>query len=323
MNAQVEESGYEHGGGFEPERGMAKPLVIGALVQMVLALGIADQNWRGWAEFLGRVTGTMLIPALVLYFAFGRHRDPEGWWKIPLVLWPIAFVAMLGAAGNHAVSYDRATNNLADAGRKMLASDGTDPGELKHSGTTGEAGEFERVLLAAFRTLAEDRRNYEREFTASGIQTMLAPDVLRRRADLPAARRKVEVMGEITARYRALHASRIAEFPERFRRANVSESARRDALEGFEQSLRESNAEHIWSLEAGMIQDYAAAVTVLERGNWQRQGEQFLFSSQADLAAFNAAMSRIDSKAIEQERLIALQQQRTRASLDSMTRGRR
>ena len=318
--APAEVAAWESNGGYEPPKSMVGPIFFGALIQFVVCLGLTRSPIGEDApRMIGGIIGTMLPAWLILYLGFGRRRDPRGWWKILLALLPATLLGLLLVAGKQATNEDAAMNSIVAAGQQMLDSDGSDLGSLSHSGATGEAGELERVVLDLLRTLAEDRRNYERDLAASGFSDTLLPTVLQDRSDVAEARRRASAGRAVIERYYSVHASRMASVPERFATADISRQARASATQGFLDSQRASNnyVAQMKALELRTADALMAVVDILARAQWRRNGEGFEFGSQADSDAFNARMSRINAVARQQEQLVSAQRRRMQSTLDS------
>jgi hypothetical protein len=320
----VDEARWEHAGGYQPEKGMTVPLLVGAVIQFILSAAVPRDPIEGGGAFmLGYALGGMIPVALVLYFAFGRKRDPAGAWKIPLMLAPVALLGVLIGGGGSGRSEEAAGKSIAAATERMIASEGRDAGQPGHSGATGNAGTIERLTLDMFRVMAEDKRNYEREIAASGFAEILAPAVIEHPTGYGEARRRLAAARAIVHRYRALHLSRIEEMADRIRGSDMSAGAKQQALDGFNRGVSGSlpRGERMWALELAVVDAFDGAIDVLERGHWQRQGDRFLFSREADLNAFNARMAQVETIVREQQDITRLQTAAMRADLDRL-RGR-
>ncbi len=322
--APADEARWEHAGGYEPEKGMTVPLLVGAVIQFLLSAAVPrDPQDGGVAFLLGYALGGMIPVALVLYFSFGRKRDPGGAWKIPLALAPAALLGALIAGSGADRSEQAAGQSIAAATERMIASEGRDAGQLGHSGATGDAGTIERLTLDLFRRVAEDKRNYEREIAESGLAEILTPAVTNPRSGYGEARRRLAAARAIVHRYRALHMSRIEEMADGIRASDMSGQSKREALDGFDRALSGSRprGERLWALELAVVDEFEGAIDVLERGDWERQGSQFLFTRTADMDAFNARMAAVERIVAEQQEITRLHAASMRADLDRL-RGR-
>jgi hypothetical protein len=325
--SEVDARDAQNGDLCDVQKTMTWPLLFAAMLQFLLAVAVPPRPEEMLLDtklsyLVGHALGEVLIIGGALYYFVGRKRDRDGWWKIPLVLLPVAFLGGMIAAGSQLDSQDAAINSIAAAGERMIATDGMDAGPGHHSGATGEAGELERVSLAIMRTVAEDRRNYDREIAESGVIEMLSPDRLRNRGDIADARRKVGLARGIVERYRELHAARIAEAPALFENADISRSSRASALAGFRESVRRGPAEQMWTLEAEIVDVYDDVLDILDRGRWVRQDDSFLFDSARDLNDFNSELARIDRATGEQQRLAAAHRRRLQDDLNGLSPGR-
>lgn len=91
-------------------------------------------------------------------------------------------------------------------------------------------------------------------------------------------------------------------------------------LAQFEEGFRTSDAswKRLWQLNARLSDDAAAMCRTLAHRRWTAQGARFTFSSQEDLAAFNAANGRAVSDSAELQRLQAEQAQQANHDLSAM-----
>ena len=314
---------WEHGGGFAPEKGMVAPLVAGALIQFFLCLGAEPDSTIGGARLLGYMIGAAAPAWLILYFGFGRRRDPDGWWKIPLVIVPVTLVAVsLSMLGSRSANEDKALNSVRATSERILASEGQDAGPLVHSGATGEAGELERITLEFFRAMAEERRVFERDLAAAGFRDVLSPAGLRSRSDIPAARARVNAGRQVIDRYYSHIQSRMDNFPRSLASADLSASARDSAIRGFQQSYRDSSAyvRRMQALDEEFADTLSATLDLLARARWRWQGAQFQFERQRDLDEFDVRMNRLDAITREEEQLGRAQRERARATLPGTRR---
>jgi hypothetical protein len=296
-------------------RAMTLPLIIGGIVQFALPIVAAMGSDRGvdpqaeTAEMLGRLLGSILPVALVLWFGFGRHRDPRGWWKIPLVLLPIAVLGHVAAGGALRGEREKALDSIGTAAERMLESEGRDTAALRHSGATGEAGEMERVALEWFRSVGAMRQSYERAMAEAGLETILNAETLAGDPGQRRARQGLQRARAALARARAADAT----LPDEFRRlvatARISEGARREALAGMEESARRDRPRlrRIRDIDGELFDSMERALDILRRAPWEPEGGDFRFARAADAAAYDSEARRLQALAREQEALIAEQ----------------
>ena len=317
---------YEYGGGYEAPKSMAVPLLIAAIVTLVLALNPSTETLstgaRGLAFLSGRAFGVTVLVGAILFFAVGRRRDPAGWWKIPLILFPIALFGSLGSAGHLRSSEDASLNSIVASGERLVESGGMDAGSLKHSGAGGEAGTIENLMLDFLREAAETNRSYGVEADAIGVADALTPAVLDARGGMAEARRRVVASRELVNRYQTRQTERVAQLSARIGQSDISEQSKREAIEGFEQGARNglSRSNRVWALELSMLDRIDNILDILDRGGWERRGEQFMFSRQSDLERFNAEIARLQADGREQEDAVRRNEAEMRRNIAAMRR---
>jgi len=287
----------DYGGGYDPPKSMAGPLFIGLLVQAgaLLAWRLATAPFDGdWPLFLGKVTAASLpIPALLWLF-FMRQRDPGGWWKLPILFWPLSFVILFGAPGERTYQdeqYGLALNSLMAASGRELE-DGREIGALTRSGAAGEAGEIERLVLDAAEQDLAERRIFFRELQATGSPAALAPDTLPGRGAVPAARLRLEAARAVVARARRRSEARMAALARRIDAAPIAEPSRAALRDAFSIGAA---ADRIWDLEARKLDAYGAVLDILGRTRWSWDGLIVGFTSAADVAAYNNAIRTLNA----------------------------
>jgi hypothetical protein len=306
---------------------MTLPLIVGGFAQFLLPLmvGRNPEAASDTAYFLGRVAGSVLIVGLVLWFGFGRRYDPKGWWKILVVLVPIALCSHLLARGFPDRDQRQAMESIATASERMLNSDGRAAATLRHSGATGEAGEIERIMIDWFRLVAAERQKYERAITEAGVETMLDPVVLSR--DPGQAR----VRGNLDRIRAALEDAKASDkaLPRRLRealeRADITPGTRADVLRGMESTLVEDVPvlERIRAIDTELYDRVERSLDILRRARWRPANGLFEFDDPQAATAYDGQFRLIQSLGAEQNRLIAEQANRARARVERMRPGRR
>ena len=292
-------------------RSMAVPLIIGGVVQFILPILAARPSdvpvgpGLDPAYFLGRVIGSILPVALVLWFGFGRKRDPRGWWKILAVLVPVALLANLVVAGGALGDRRKAGESISRAAEQLVKSDGGDVGPLKHSGATGEAGEMERVFLEYFRIVGATRQAYEREIAEAGIANLLDPQTLARDPGQRRARAGLVRARAAVARTVADEATLPQEFRRLVNQAAVGRNAREEALARFEEGRRRNAARtsRIHALDLEILAEMEQALDILRNARWRAAGNSFEFERDSDASAYERRYERIQALGSEQQRL--------------------
>jgi hypothetical protein len=282
----------EYGGGYDPPKSMAGPLFIGLLVQAgaLLAWRLSTSPFDGdWPLFLGKVTGASLPIPFLLWLFFMRRRDPGGWWKPPILFWPLSFVILFGAPGARTYQdeqYGLALNSLIAASGQRLE-DGREIGALPRSRAAGEAGEIERLVLDAAEQDLAERRVFLRELHAADFRQPLTHDHIPDRDALPAARARLEAARAVVARARRQSEARMAVLARRIDAALMSEPNRAALRDGFGIGAQNGRG---WDLEARRLDAYGAVLDILGRTRWS-WGRSFIgFFNQADVATFNESI---------------------------------
>jgi plasmid stabilization system protein ParE len=156
------------------------------------------------------------------------------------------------------------------------------------------------------RTLAQ-RQAYERELEAAGWLRILDGTRIAKDSSLDESRAILQRAKAIVAKYRASTDELIAASRREIETIDVSARTRTSMLEGFERALPGSKqqAEQMWSLEEQIVGEVDQVIALLgaKKKAWRVEGGEIAFTRQAELDAFNAHMSRVQSIAARQEQM--------------------
>ncbi len=99
----------------------------------------------------------------------------------------------------------------------------------------------------------------------------------------------------------------LASLPARIRASNLNPRSRESYAQSAEKGTREAliSFDENWALEASCIEQIKTIIDLLKdrRGHWQVSNNQFLFSEGSDLAAFNAALGKINEAVARQNEI--------------------
>jgi hypothetical protein len=286
---------------------MAVALIAAAAIQFTLLFLLRHHMERGnWGLLLFVATMAVLPLGLTLWFAVAAHYDRRGWWKIPLVLWPVGFVALVPGAAVHDApeppppeiampapvsNYWRAGASIAGATR-TVAQRSRDRIAAPAQPAAGDMAVIDRIGLAFATQMASDGSDYEAALAAAGYSATLLSPTVRSRADLAAERRRVAAVLSLIADFEARYEARIEAVERQLGQAPISDEARAAVLGGFRAAVRltRDRARQIWQLERDIAQAHRGMIEVLAQSRWTRDGERLVFPSTVDQARFETRL---------------------------------
>lgn len=265
-------------------------------------------------EILGGAIAATLIVWGIAYAITIRHASQR--WKIAsfLIILLFASLASMARIGGRAVATQE--DMAVVAGQiEQAARTGQIPDNVKAG--DGPMGAMSAAYLN--RVLAE-RRSYQSQQQATGAEKLL--DFTTLTPDAPALRNCGSLAAlAATARANAgrfeahAAAARSAGDPFVARRA-LSEADRDDFLQGL-RSTRGAY-ERSWALAADWAGEVGSLCRLLAARPWQREGGSVAFAADADVAAANRHLQRINALAAEAQRIERESRESTRQGLQSL-----
>lgn len=302
MNTGADKDAPDAGPGWS----VAPPLIAAGTVQFTALFLLRHQmEPNNWALFMAATTSVILPLGLALWFGFFRRRDKRGWWKIPIVLWPVSFLALFTGVAvpeempqpHDDVAFAMSTSDYWRAGVRiavatLIVAEGPDDdgGASRPTGlASGDMREINRIDAEFARQMGEDGRAYEAGLVEAGYPDLLLSRNLRSPADLPAARQRLERVLALIDRFRARYAARIATVETRLGSV-TPEAARADLQAGFRAARAPTRhrADQIWQLERDIAEAQRGMLDLLGSTRWRRDGERFVFQTPSDQTRFDA-----------------------------------
>lgn len=299
------------------------PAVLIGMVVAAVAGGLGNSHGGDGEDpsyLLGYLLGASAFRALlvwlVVWLVHFRGRDRPGAGP--------AYLLILGAAVLGAFASNLYQAGQADAVRASLSQTLAryEAGEREVVTTpvaTGDMGRIEQFGKESLKIEAEDRRAYETQLRAAGLDEAMAPQLLAKADGLDQARARLRAVSEVVARHRALGRSRVVELRAKAEALPIAPAARRGLIAGLDkgEQARGPARERLWDIEQAIVGEYVAAIDVLERarGRWGLEAGVLRFDRQAELDAFNAHIDRTKALGIEQQAIVAAQMKQRQAAL--------
>lgn len=289
------------------------PLASAGVLQFVILFLLRNQmEPNNWGLCMAATTAAVVPLGLALWFGFFRRRDPRGWWKILLVLWPAGFLGLFTGVAIPAETPRQPPDDMTItlpisaywlAGVRIavatciVAQGPDDDGSVSHPAgpTSGDMREIDRIDAEFRRQMGEDGTEYEAALVEAGYPDILLARNLRSPANLPAARQRLARVLALIERFRARYAARIQAVEARLGRLRL-EAARADVLAGFQaaRAPTRNRTDQIWRLERDIVQAQRGMLDLLGATRWRRSGERFVFSAAADQRRFDALASDVN-----------------------------
>ncbi|MEA3016332.1 MAG: hypothetical protein QOI38_1054 [Sphingomonadales bacterium] len=328
----------EEGRGWEPDGGEAvieeppggHPVLatlIGGVVLLFVAAGSsmrpdpAEFGPNGGAYLAGRLAGAALAGALIVwgiaYLVTIRRASRAA--KIGSFA-ALLFVSLLATVIRHGGRVEALREDARTTAVQMK--DVIARGEQLEAPLTAGSGPMSQMQTAVINAALADQQAFDREAQATGVYRILDLTTLRR--DDPALRDCGRIDGlAVRARSQSgrypsyLDAARAAAAPH-IQRGTLSGAELDSYIAGAEHNV--GNYRRLWSMTADWASEAGALCDLLGTRRWVRNGAEIAFASDADAAAANGHLSRINALAAEQQRLQAQARANARRTLDELAR---
>jgi hypothetical protein len=308
-----------------PEEG--RPIlatVIGSVVVLLTAgvpagPGASPPGAAATAAFrLGEILGGGFVIALIVWgiaYAITLRRAARRW-KIAsflIILAVSTLVALIRIGGREAAK--REDMALVSGQLQQAMRTGEIPDELK----PGD-GPISAMSAAYLNPVLDERRSFQRQQQAAGAEALLDFTTLTPAAP---ALRNCGSFAALAATARG-NAARFDAHTAAARRAGdpfvargtLSEADRDEFLQGL-QSTRGAYARN-WELAAEWVGEVGGLCTLLAARPWRREGGVVAFETDADVAAANRHLERINALVAELEQLSRTSREGTRQRLDAL-----
>lgn len=262
-----------------------------------VASGLASRNEL--ILYFATVLGIALVAATVvwgvIFFAFVRRARPR--WAVGL-LGGLAVMMVLVSLGGNAISggvvYRQEQESIAKAEiRRVIADFQKDGVDADFSNTRpkarGQAGEVERLVKETVADAARVASRHNREFDALKLGDLAPRDVAR--ADLTALQAKLRKATSLVVAYRNEIDEVLKRARTRVEASKLDSVNRRTYLRGFESGFveRQQVLDRSLDLQLDLIDQTSEQIAFLQRrrGAWMVRGDNYVFSSMADVNEFN------------------------------------
>lgn len=266
------------------------------------------------AGLVGYSTGQMLLVYIVLYFTALRRRGAA--WKVGafVLLLLIAVVLNFGRVG---LEVERFRNDLSGLrGDLSAVIDGRD---VKPGGAPADsmAGITRNLLVQ----LQADQKQADAEAEAAGAAALLSPAALKQRPDVLKDCGRLDTLASHVPAQLERWRGRMAAARDAISKMNAPEALRTEVLSGFDASStwERPDVERRFELSGLAYKELAGLCRVLARRHWQGT-EQFMFTSDRDLAEYDAIVTRYNGYFGEQQALMMKSQGHARESLGKLDR---
>jgi hypothetical protein len=298
-------------------RGWASPL-LATVVAVVLTIIIlasapvgdlpADGSERA-GYLIGYVAAATLVPWGILFLVSHRKQHPA--WAIGslIVMVLVAGIATLGRIGMESIAAAEDARVAAEVFAKASEANSADVDLGKPKGPLSE------VVIDVARKLIADQTAYLGAMDRLGIRDIANPQVLARDTSGLNNCGRIDGFGPLAAQYFARTESRIAELRSLIDNSASPPAIRAKFLEGFDKGNVRHSAERqrLATLEQSALTELGAICRLLAKRRWQIEGDRFMFSSGADLNAYQSHALQLEALKREQQ----LIQQRSRAEMQS------
>jgi hypothetical protein len=275
----------------------------------------------GGAYLAGRIVGGTLAGALIVwgiaYLVTIRHASRAA--KIGSFV-ALLFVSLLATVIQHGGRVAALREDARTTAVQMK--DVIDRGEQLQGPVTAGSGPMSQMQAAVINAALADQQAFDRQAQASGVYRILDLTTLRR--DDPALRAcgGIDALAvrarDQSGRYPSyLDAARAAAAPH-LQRGALSGAELDSYIAGAERNG--GNYRRLWSMTADWASESGALCELLGTRRWSRSGSEIVFASDADAAAANGHLNRINGLAAEQQRLQARARADARSALDELSR---
>lgn len=188
--------------------------------------------------------------------------------------------------------------------------------------TKGELGEMERHIKILMNHIVSLKNDYLLEINAIGWEMILDPSRLNEDSTLIESKIIIQKAKDILEKYRAKHHTLLKDLREDINNSNISESAKKQATNGFDASMAEASAniDASWNLEERTLEEFENIITLLsaKKDVWVIQNNQILFANDDDLNTFNSYIASIQDLVNKAEMLQKQNVQKINSDLDTL-----
>lgn len=294
----------------EDYKGPGHPLVatIICAILMFASVGapqIAEAG-QGAAYAVGRALGGTLILWTIAYFITIKRAS---------IGWKVGSFMILLLIGTLTTLYSMGQNNIAvrDDLRTLTQL------QFKEDDVTLPPGSASRGPVSAmfveyFNGMAADGRAMEARLSALGIERLANADALRRDPAILSDCGKIATGKAAVADSFASGKARIAGLGPKIDALAVPDQLRKGLREGLLKNNGAQLLDQQRALIDSMIDEQVGICKVLARRHWTPSNGNFMFTSNADLAAFQAHANRVTALHAEAQRLQRAQMEQGRQS---------
>jgi hypothetical protein len=237
---------------------------------------------------LGRAVGGALLIWVLAYFITIRRAGLG--WKIGsfLIFLLASSIAALAVIGQSNIALREDLRGLANM--KLL-----DNGEVALADDPGKRGPVMKLMSDYLADMSAEGKAMDARLDALGFSTLADPVALHRNPKILSDCGKLAQGKAIVAESARNGRARIAALGPQIDALDVPENMRSGLRAGLNQANATSLLGRQEALLTSLVDEQGAICTVLARRRWQPSKGQFLFTSQADLDAFQAHGARVDA----------------------------
>jgi hypothetical protein len=309
MQATDDDSGYDQWIAEAAQPSPGKPwlaLIIGVLAVLFIAAVMGGPvEATDQAEIIVDLLANATTPALVVWLAcfLISFRHARIWWSIggAVLFLAVSGIITLASVGVHqAVSEEgfRADGLRADQNIDQWVRN-TPEGQVPADYPTDRGGPVERFRAAFANDHFQEMRRFDEAARATGVRTMLGDGRITHNSAFLGACSQMAAL-EQTARANqggvARHGAAARAVGERL--VASGELTQRHFNELTDGLNRHDQTTHdrIWAIQADIMRHAAAGCRTLARRRWEMGANRdVLFTSDADLAAFNGDLTRLQT----------------------------
>jgi len=294
--------------------------VIGAATLLIVTLtGRYATGWQeGIAYRLGYATGGALAIWLVAYLVTLRKARPL--WRLTsfVALFAVALAAgtlRLRPPDRTVIPLYADSRDTARQIEQVIARPDQPPDRV-----AAGRGPISQMSAAILNGVLEDRRAFEAEAEAAGLNQVIGDSAITRSS---AVLDRCEALGGLAARAHH-YGARWQVHRDAARR--IGDAAVRDGrlpagfLDGFMASAESDSRNYmrIWTLTADTVSTAVPLCRILARRRWTLEGGRFMFASNGDFRDYDLHFTRLTALNAELDRLQRAAQNRARASIARM-----
>jgi hypothetical protein len=163
----------------------------------------------------------------------------------------------------------------------------------------GELGQMDRFVRQLMAQMVAQRNEYFSELDRIGWNQVLDGTRVKRDTDLRQSRQILAQARGLVDKYEAKSKGVIEGIPAAIRALDITESSKRDMMQGFEGTAAASRSQlvELWSLERQALAEIEGMLQILDssRARWTIEGGNFMFAEQRTLDAFNQRMASVQA----------------------------